>query len=136
MVAKSVATEELLGPLNEVERKHAPRELFVEGDTSLATKGARVAIVGSRKASEAGLKRAARLAGLLVERGVVVVSGLAEGIDTAAHETAIHCGGRTMAVLGTSLDRFFPAKNRSLQQRIMREHLAVSQRNVSTILRH
>jgi hypothetical protein len=49
MVAKSVATEELLGPLNEVERKHAPRELFVEGDTSLATKGARVAIVGLKK---------------------------------------------------------------------------------------
>ena len=127
MVGTCVTPEELLGPLDEVERKHAPAELFVEGDTSLITKGARVSIVGSRNASGAGLKRAAKLAAMLVERGVVVVSGLAEGIDTAAHETAMERGGRTIAVLGTPLDRCFPAKNRALQQRIIREHLAVSQ---------
>ena len=127
MVGTRVTPEELLGPLNEVEKKHAPRELFVAGDTSLVTKGARVSIVGSRKASEAGMKRAQRLTALLAERGVVVVSGLAEGIDAAAHTTAIECGGRTIAVLGTPLDECFPAKHRALQERIMCEHLAVSQ---------
>lgn len=119
--------DELLGPLNEVEQKNAPRELFVAGDVRLLTSGARVSIVGSRKATREGLNRAAKLARLLVGRGIVVVSGLAEGVDTAAHTSAIDAGGRTVAVLGTPLDKFFPPRNRPLQERIMREHLAVSQ---------
>jgi DNA processing protein len=127
MVGTRVTPEELLGSLDEVEKRHAPAELFFEGDKSLVTKGARVSIVGSRKTSEAGTKRAQKLAALLSQRGVVVVSGLAEGIDAAAHTTAIECGGRTIAVLGTPLDVCFPAKHRALQERIMREHLAISQ---------
>lgn len=123
----SYTPEELLGPLNEVEQKNAPRELFAAGDVRLLTSGARVSIVGSRKATREGLNRASRLARLLVGRGIVVVSGLAEGVDTAAHTSAIDAGGRTVAVLGTPLDNFFPAANRPLQERIMREHLAVSQ---------
>ncbi len=124
---KELAPEELLGLLNDVERKNAPKRLFVAGDTSLLRGGPRVSIVGSRKASARGLSDARSLAQALVGRGAVVVSGLAEGIDTAAHEGAIAAGGRTVAVLGTPLDEFFPAKNRALQERIMREHLAVSQ---------
>ena len=58
---------------------------------------------------------------------MVVVSGLALGVDTAAHATAIQGGGRTIAVLGTPLDQTSPVRNRELQARIMREHLAVSQ---------
>lgn len=127
VAASSYIPEELLGPLNEVEKRHAPRELFVAGDVSLLRHGRRVAVVGSRKASVEGLARAARLARLLVERGVVVVSGLAEGIDTASHRAAIEGGGRTIAVLGTPLDKVFPAENRALQERIGREHLLVSQ---------
>lgn len=119
--------ERLLGPLNEVEKKNAPPRLFVAGDRSLLKDGPRVSIVGSRKASPGGLARARALAQTLVRRGAVVVSGLADGIDTAAHEGAIAGGGRTVAVLGTPLTECFPAKNRSLQQRIMRDHLAVSQ---------
>lgn len=119
--------EDLLGPLNEVERKNAPAKLFLAGDPSLFAAGPRVSVVGSRKATELGKNRAAKLTRALVQRGAVVVSGLAEGIDTVAHTTAIKHGGRTVAVLGTPLDTYFPAENRTLQELIMREHLAVSQ---------
>lgn len=119
--------EDLLGPLNEVEQKNAPKELFVAGDLGLLANGARVSLVGSRKPSKDGLKRAARLTRLLVERGMVVVSGLAAGIDTAAHTAAIEARGHTIAVLGTPLDQSYPPQNRALQERIGREHLLVSQ---------
>jgi DNA processing protein len=119
--------EALLGALNDVEKKNAPKRLFVAGDRTLLRGGPRVSIVGSRKASAQALSDARILAESLVRRGAVVVSGLAEGIDTAAHEGAIAAGGRTIAVLGTPLDEAFPAKNRALQDRIMREHSAVSQ---------
>lgn len=122
-----VGTDEILGTLNEFERKHAPKELFVAGDSALLTEGLRVAVVGSRKASDAGLKRAKQFAEALVRHGITVVSGLAEGIDTVAHETAIRTGGRTIAVLGTPLDKAYPAKNRNLLEAIKRDHLAVSQ---------
>jgi DNA processing protein len=119
--------EDLLWPFNEAEQKHAPKELFIAGDHDLLLAGPTVAIVGSRKASREGLARADKLARMLVDRGVIVVSGLAEGIDAVAHRTAIARGGRTIAVLGTPLDQFYPAKHRALQQEIMRDHLAVSQ---------
>lgn len=86
-----------------------------------------VAVVGSRKASPDGLKRAQQIARALVKRDFTVVAGLAEGIDTAAHETALAEGGRTIAVLGTPLSSVYPAANRDLQQRIAREQLVISQ---------
>lgn len=127
MAETSVHPEDILGPLDEIERKHAPEQLYLAGDPTLLSHGVRVSIVGSRKASPEGLLRARKLAALLVRRGIIVVSGLAEGIDTAAHTSAIEEGGRTVGVLGTPLDRAFPTKNRELQDRIMGEHLAVSQ---------
>jgi DNA processing protein len=119
--------EELLGPLNEVERKNAPPRLYAAGHAEILCSGARVAIVGSRKASRNGLDDARALSEKLASQGVVIVSGLAEGIDTAAHMAAIHADGRTVAVIGTPLDEFYPAKNRDLQTLIMREHLCLSQ---------
>jgi DNA processing protein len=119
--------QELLGrSLNEVEEKNAPAQLFVAGDVSLLRASPRVSVVGARRASARGLATARILSAWLVERGVIIVSGLAEGVDTIAHQTAIDAG-RTIAVLGTALSDVFPAKNRALQQRVMREHLAVSQ---------
>ncbi|HEV8240504.1 MAG TPA: DNA-processing protein DprA [Thermoanaerobaculia bacterium] len=125
-MAQSSSPAELLGPLNEVERKHAPAALFHAGDVALL-KQRRVAVVGSRSTSEDGLRRAARLARELVAAEVVVVSGLAEGIDTAAHRAAITAGGRTIAVLGNPLSTFYPRQNRELQETIAREHLLLSQ---------
>lgn len=121
------APEELLGPLNEVERKHAPKKLYVIGDEGLLRTGRRVSVVGSRKASWASLKRSRKLARALVAHGITVVSGLAAGIDTAAHLAAIEQGGRTIAVLGTPVHQAYPKENSDLHERIMRDHAAVSQ---------
>lgn len=74
-----------------------------------------------------GLRRAGKLAAQLAEKAVVVVSGLADGIDATAHRAAMAAGGRTIAVIGPPLDRCFPAKNAALQEEIYREHLLVSQ---------
>jgi DNA processing protein len=117
---------ELLGPLNDVERKHAPERLFAAGDADLVRGGTRVSVIGARRPSPEGLRRARKLAAELARAGVIVVSGLAEGIDTAAHQGALAAGGRTIAVLGTPLDVTYPRQNRELQQRIMTGHLALS----------
>lgn len=119
--------DELLGPLNAVEKKNAPARLFLAGDLTLLERGPRVSVVGSRKASAEAIQRTRALTKALVGHNVVVVSGLAEGVDATAHETAIDLGGRTMAVLGTPLDQCYPRENRALQDRIIREQLAVSQ---------
>lgn len=119
--------EELLGPLNDVEKRRSPKSLFLAGDPGLFKVQPRVAVVGSRKASPDGLKRAAKLARLLVEHKAVVVSGLADGIDAAAHRAAIEAGGRTIGVIGTPLDRCYPKSNTELQQLMMREQAVLSQ---------
>jgi DNA processing protein len=123
----TLSPEELLGPLNDVETRYAPQRLYVAGGIQTPLPRPRVAVVGSRKASGAGLEAASQIARVLARNQVVVVSGLAEGIDTAAHGAAIEEKGFTVAVLGTPLNRVYPAKNFELQDRIMREHCAVSQ---------
>jgi hypothetical protein len=109
----------VMGGLNEFERRHAPERLYACGDVSLLDAPARVAVVGSRNASLPGRKRVAKLVGALIERDVVIVSGLAAGIDTAAHEETLQRGGRTIAVLGTPLDEAHPPSNAPLQRRLM-----------------
>jgi DNA processing protein len=118
---------DLLGHLNDVESKHAPDELFLDGDTSLLTEGQRVAVVGTRKPSKEGMARARSLTKALVKHGIIIVSGLAKGIDTVAHETAIKAGGKTIAVLGTPLSESYPAENKNLLETIKHDHLVISQ---------
>ena len=86
-----------------------------------------LAIVGSRKPSIEGVRRAERLARECVGQGFAVVSGLATGIDTAAHTAAIATGGVTIGVIGTPIGSFYPKENRELQDLIAREHLLISQ---------
>lgn len=86
-----------------------------------------VAIVGTRQPSAEGLEQAAMLARFLVQHDFTVISGLAAGIDTMAHTTAIAAGGRTIAVIGTPLDRTYPAANADLQKKIAKNHLLVTQ---------
>jgi DNA processing protein len=99
--------------------------LHVAGEVSLLGEPC-VAIVGSRKASRGSLDVAAELATALVAKGVVVVSGLAAGIDSVSQNAAIRAGGRTVGVIGTPLDRAYPSSSATLQERVHREHLLVS----------
>ena len=122
-----ISIEALLGPLNDIEQKHAPRWLWIAGKQEIVQAGPRAAIVGTREPSEQGARVAASVTKALVAADVTIVSGLAKGIDTIAHQTAIENGGRTIAILGTPLDRSYPSQNRALQEQIMKEHLAISQ---------
>lgn len=86
-----------------------------------------VSVVGARKASGGGLARAKRLARILADKRVAVVSGLAKGIDTAAMTACIDNGGRVIGVIGNPIDEVYPKENRGLQRCVAREHLLVSQ---------
>ncbi|MDP8250692.1 DNA-protecting protein DprA [Pseudochrobactrum saccharolyticum] len=106
--------------------RHPVELLYFQGAWEL-TETSSLAIVGSRKPSDNGKARAARLARELVNGGFTIVSGLAEGIDTAAHTAAIDAGGQTIAVIGTPLGEYYPKFNRELQEKIAREYLLISQ---------
>lgn len=102
-----------------------PLVLFSRGDLSDARRPC-VAIVGTRRPTDYGARMARTLAYDLAMRGVIVISGMAEGIDTAAHEGALEAGGRTIAVLGCGVDVVYPASNAELMHRIMNQGAVVS----------
>ncbi len=102
-----------------------PPLLFTRGELSDDRRA--IAVVGSRAASEHGLKVARSVARTLAEAGVTVVSGLAAGIDTAAHTAALDADGRTVAVIGTGIRRTYPRENAELQRTIERRGLVISQ---------
>lgn len=105
-----------------------PVEMFYyRGNWELIESPRTVAIVGSRQASLEGIKRAQKLTKLLVKEGYTIVSGLAKGIDTAAHTTAIQEDGNTVAVIGTPITESYPKENSDLQELIARNHLLISQ---------
>lgn len=104
-----------------------PLELFYyRGDIGL-TESRCVSVVGARKVSDFGKKRASRLSKELVEAGFTIVSGLAQGVDTAAMTAAIEAKGRTIGVIGTPINQVYPKENKDLQEQVAKEHLLVSQ---------
>ncbi|HWI04813.1 MAG TPA: DNA-processing protein DprA [Acidimicrobiales bacterium] len=103
-----------------------PPFLFVRGTLTPADERA-VAVVGTRRPSEDGVRAAEAIAGALAGRGITVVSGMAEGIDTAAHAGALNAGGRTLAVFGTGISRLYPASNRALARAIVASGATLSQ---------
>ena len=103
-----------------------PLALHFRGDLSLLQRPC-VAIVGSRRASPYGINAAATLARQLVSAGIVIVSGLARGIDAAAHQAALDSGGTTIAILGTGIDVVYPRSNVALFKRIEREGLLLTE---------
>jgi DNA processing protein len=102
-----------------------PPFLFARGD--LLDNDPAVAVVGSRDVSPRGLLFAAQVAESLVAEGFSIVSGLAAGVDAAAHETALGAGGRTVAFIATGLNNSYPAVNRDLQATIAERGLVLSQ---------
>lgn len=102
-----------------------PPILYVKGDLSGTETS--VAVVGSRNASRYGISTARRLSRDLAARGMAVVSGMARGVDTAAHEGALAGGGRTFAVLGCGLGMIYPPENRDLCHRIIGSGAVISE---------
>lgn len=103
-----------------------PRAIHIAGALATALPPA-VAIVGTRNATPYGLRTAHAIAATCARAGVCVVSGLASGIDGAAHQGALDANGRTVAVLGTSLNVAYPRSHRALQQRIANEGLLLTE---------
>lgn len=106
--------------------QHPAELLYFQGNWDL-TSSRCVAIVGTRKPSEEGMRRAAKLARSFAKEGFTVVSGLAQGVDAVAHTTAIEAGGQTIAVLGTPITWYYPPEHKALQQRIADDYLVISQ---------
>jgi len=100
--------------------------LWVRG-TLTAEDALAIAVVGSRSATQYGVHMTGEIAGDLAARGVTIVSGLARGIDTAAHEAALAAGGRTIAVLGCGVDVMYPRENTALARKIEAAGAVVSQ---------
>ena len=106
--------------------KHPVEMLYYRGAWEISETRC-IAVVGSREASEDGIRRTVRLARELVDRGFTVVSGLAKGVDAAAHQAAIARGGRTIAVVGTPPGTCYPKEHAELQETIAKTHLVISQ---------
>jgi DNA processing protein len=110
---------------------YPPPLIFVRGELTPADNLA-LAVVGTRAPTYYGLKQCRRFARELAGRGVTVVSGLARGIDTAAHQGALEADGRTLAVLGSGLDTVYPPENRELYRKIARQGALITEYRLGT----
>lgn len=110
-----------------LETDEAPRFLYARGNVSLLSEKRTVSLVGSRNASRAGQEKAYRLAKFLGSNGIVVISGLARGIDVNAHLGSLEHGYNTIAVIGTNLNQYYPRDNMSIQKEIEKRGLVISQ---------
>jgi DNA processing protein len=113
-------------PVNLAMVHDRPPFLFVRGEMTESDSKA-VAVVGMRQASERGLEIAFQITSQLATDGFTIISGLASGIDTAAHKAALEVGGRSIAVFGTSIEKVYPAQNRALADELTRSGACVSQ---------
>ena len=102
------------------------RMFYAKGDIGLLESRC-ISVVGTRKVSSEGARRASKLTAELTAAGFTIVSGLAAGVDTFALRTAIEKGGRVVGVIGTPIDEYYPKENRELQDEISSKHLLVSQ---------
>lgn len=116
---KVIGLEEEEYPFLLKEIPNAPKQIYVRGVLPESQLPA-IAIVGTRKATTAGIGIAEEVAAGLARYGLIIVSGLAMGIDTAAHRGALNAGGRTVAVLGNGINEIYPAQNERLAQEILK----------------
>ncbi|MGB9606781.1 MAG: DNA-processing protein DprA, partial [Bryobacteraceae bacterium] len=122
-VAVTLADERYPPRLREI--YDPPVVLFARGRVELLG-SLMLAVVGTRRATAYGLAATERLAGDLARAGLVIVSGMARGIDTAAHKAALAAGAPTVAVLGCGLDIVYPSENRRLAEQIAEQGLLLS----------
>ncbi len=125
-----IARTDELYPQNIAELNDAPPILFVKGRTDILNYPAMISIVGSRNATVNGRKIASKIAYDLTENDVIVVSGMARGIDAAAHKGALYAKeqqGVTIAVLGTGVDVPYPAENKGLYEQICEQGTIISE---------
>lgn len=106
---------------------NAPLVLFYKGDLSLLDADCTVGIIGSRRCTAEGEKACSMISEDVAKAGAVVISGLAQGVDSIAHKSCVSAGGRTVAFLGTPLDEYFPKTNKNFQDKLCDEHLVVSE---------
>ena len=107
-------------------KTHDPSKLFYyKGDIGFLESPC-VSVIGTRKATQEGIKRTKKVVKLLVEKNFTIVSGLAMGIDSVALKTAIDLKGRVIAVIGTPIDKYYPKENKNLQDEIAMKHLLIS----------
>jgi SMF family protein len=102
------------------------KKLYFKGDISLLEAPKKISIVGARKATDNGKARARNLAKILTEKGFVIVSGLAAGIDTEAMQSTIKHSGHLIGVIGTPINEYYPKENKSLQDEVAQKHLLLS----------
>jgi DNA processing protein len=108
-----------------------PPFLYVRG--TLRSSETAMAVVGSRRATSYGIMTTTRLAEALAGQGIAVVSGMARGVDTAAHKGALKAGGRTIGVLGCGIDKVYPPENRALFEEVPRNGCLVSEFPLGTL---
>jgi DNA processing protein len=126
LAVRRLARQDAEYPAQLREDSNAPEAIYVRG-ALMSEDALAVAVVGARAATPYGLRVAEALAGDLATRGVTVVSGLARGIDGAAHLGALRAGGRTVAVLGSGVDVIYPPEHRRLAAEIQERGALVSQ---------
>jgi DNA processing protein len=117
--AKLITPNDPFYPPLLLEIPHRPSQLFARGVLPIPNRKT-IAIVGTRKATTVGIKIAEEISANLVTAGFAIISGLAFGIDAAAHRGAIKAGGKTIAVLGSGIDRIYPVANEKLGLEIIR----------------
>ncbi|NQS99519.1 MAG: DNA-protecting protein DprA [Candidatus Omnitrophica bacterium] len=103
-----------------------PQTLYIKG-RMIPEDNIAIAIVGSRRASSYGLKNAQDLSFQLASKGITIISGLARGVDSAAHRAALQAGGRTIAVLGSGLNKLYPSENKELSEQVAKAGAVISE---------
>ncbi|MFD1204136.1 MULTISPECIES: DNA-processing protein DprA [Sporosarcina] len=104
-----------------------PAVLYIKGDISLLQIRTKIAIIGSRKATDYSRKAMSYIVPPLVQNGIAIVSGLAKGADTMAHEAALLYGGKTIAILGHGFFHLYPKENEKIAKTLSKEHLLLTE---------
>ena len=124
---KSVSYNDSEFPVRLKNIPNAPLVLFYKGDLSLLDGDCTVGIIGSRRCNAEGEKACSMIAEDVAKAGAVVISGLAQGVDSIAHKSCVSAGGRTVAFLGVPMDEYFPKTNKNFQDKLCEQHLVVSE---------